>query len=332
MIKKQPFEPIDIGLILSYKCQSACSHCVYNCGPDWQEWITVEDIKTAISATKNWNHQYQVHITGGEPFLNFDLVLSAVQTAVKMNISCYAETNAGWCLQESFVVEKFKQLKDAGLKGIIVSCSPFHAEKIPPIRTFTAINVAYRIFGPHRIMIYRPEWMKIISRYGITSPIPLDYYIRHLGINKAGKLLWHGYGLISGGRSGYRLGYLTDKKPAIFFQGDNCEEDILYASHSHFDLYGNYISGFCGGLSLGNWHDLSDLLVELKNNEFPKIVRILIDGGPYKLFEFASDNFGYTENKDGYAGKCHLCVDIRKHLFEFGKFLELSPDGFYEFL
>lgn len=332
MHDRQPFEPDDIGLIISYECQSGCSHCLYNCGPSWRDWITKNDIKIALNAMKTWKHQYQVHITGGEPFLNFNLLLSTVKTAVEMDISCFVETNAGWCIQESLVVQRFKQLKDAGLSGIIVSCSPFHAEKIPPIYTFTAINIAYRIFGPHRTMIYRPEWMKIISRYGLNTTIPLDHYIKHLGINKAGKLFWNGYGLISGGRSGYRLGYLTDKQPANYFCNKNCTEDILFASHSHFDLYGNYISGFCAGLSIGDWHEFPDLLGELRSSHLPQIVNLLVEGGPYKLFEFASSNFNYIENKDGYVGKCHLCVDIRKYLSTWGTFTELSPSSFYEFL
>ena len=29
----------DIGLILSYRCRSACAHCLYNFGPDWHDWM-----------------------------------------------------------------------------------------------------------------------------------------------------------------------------------------------------------------------------------------------------------------------------------------------------
>jgi hypothetical protein len=25
--------PDDIGVILTYRCQSRCAHCIYNCGP-----------------------------------------------------------------------------------------------------------------------------------------------------------------------------------------------------------------------------------------------------------------------------------------------------------
>lgn len=328
----QRFEPVYIGLILSYQCQSACSHCLYNCGPDWQEWITPEDVKAAITAIHTWENTYQLHITGGEPFLNYSLLLLTIHIAAEMNIPCYVETNAGWCLHESLAVHKFKQLKETGLSGISISCSPFHAEKIPPIRTFTAISAAHKVFGPYRIMVYLPEWMKLISRFGLDTPVPLENYVQYLGKETAGRLFWNGYRLIPGGRSGYRLGHLIDKKPANNFNNQSCQNDIVFASRLHLDLYGNLLPGNCGGISLGNWHDFPDLMVELKKNKLPPIVSILTTGGPYSLYHFASENYGYKEKEEGYVGKCHLCVDLRKHLSSFNQYSELAPLAFYDML
>ena len=48
---------------------------------------------------------------------------------------------------------------------------------------------------------------------------------------------------------------------------------------------------------------------------------------------FAKEEFGYSEKEDGYICKCHLCLDIRKHII--GKtegFKELKPKEFYYFL
>ena len=35
--------PRDIGLILSYRCQTDCAHCLYNCGPDWHDWMPEDE-------------------------------------------------------------------------------------------------------------------------------------------------------------------------------------------------------------------------------------------------------------------------------------------------
>ncbi|GAH50113.1 unnamed protein product [marine sediment metagenome] len=45
-------------------------------------------------------------------------------------------------------------------------------------------------------------------------------------------------------------------------------------------------------------------------------------------FQFAKD-FGYQESPEGYLSKCHLCLDLRKHLVSKKEFEELTPKEFY---
>ncbi|MCJ7621996.1 MAG: hypothetical protein MUO76_00725, partial [Anaerolineaceae bacterium] len=143
-------------------------------------------------------------------------------------------------------------------------------------------------------------------------------------------LFWDGYGLISGGRSGYRLGHLTQRMPASNFSSENCLHEILYAPHSHFDLYGNFIPGFCGGLSIGSWRDLPKLLEKYHMGDFPELIAILVESGSYGLFRLAQDSYGYVPLQEGYVDKCHLCVDVRRYLVQASCFPELEPKGFYE--
>ena len=42
------------------------------------------------------------------------------------------------------------------------------------------------------------------------------------------------------------------------------------------------------------------------------------------------EEYGYQDLPEGYAGKCHLCVGVRKHLSERGDFQEIRPKEFYE--
>lgn len=49
-----------------------------------------------------------------------------------------------------------------------------------------------------------------------------------------------------------------------------------------------------------------------------------------RLFEFRVKQFGYEESRDGYISKCHLCLDVRKHIVQrTEKFEELTPREFY---
>jgi hypothetical protein len=321
--------PTDIGLILSYKCQSRCAHCIYNCGPDWNDWMQPEDVRAALETMMVWPQNFQVHITGGEPFLNFPLLLHTVETAAELGIPRYLETNAGWAVTDDLVERRFKALRQAGLQAILISVSPFHAETIPLERTTMAIRIATEIFGEQNVMVYQAQWLDLIQAFSATIPVPLENYIDIYGADETGRMLWDSYGLIAGGRAGYQLGYLKSKQSAETFYGDHCAFEILYAPHSHFDLYGNFIPGFCGGLSIGDWHALPMVLARAQRPEFPTIIDILVNYGPYGLFEAAVLEYDYVPLPDGYCGKCHLCVDVRKHLVQNGYFPELQPNQFY---
>lgn len=332
------------GIILSYKCQSACKHCLYNCGPKWDGWMSKErlekllnDIKyiwSYYSITRSRNILFQgIHFAGGEPFLNFPLLLDAVKMTTSINVELgYIETNAGWCRDEDDVYNKFQALYDAGLRRIFISCSPFHAEKIPLRNTFLAIKVAQGIFGTDNIIIYLAHCFDQIAQFDFDNPVGIEKYIEKFGKEKAGEMLWTGYGLIPGGRSGYHLGDLCKKHSVISFKGQNCTFEILYSRHAHFDLYGNYIPYFCGGFSIGSTENLRNFYEDFDLEKLP-LCKILVEDGPYGLMEFAKKRFNYQELTSEYVGKCHLCVDVRRHInFCTDEFPELQPRSFYQFI
>ncbi len=68
--------------------------------------MTPDDIRQALEITLVWKHPFRIHFTGGEPFLNFPLLLEAVVIARKLGIPCYCETNAGWCVNSDLVEKR----------------------------------------------------------------------------------------------------------------------------------------------------------------------------------------------------------------------------------
>jgi len=291
--------------------------------------MSPEEIRAALGATIYWEQPYQVHITGGEPFLKFSLLLHAAEVAADLNIPVYAETNGGWCVKEDLVEQRLTALREAGMSALLISCSPFHAETIPPARTIMAIRKSLEIFGPQRTIVYMSGWLEQIQAFGVDNPTPLEAYIQIYGQEEAGRMLWQGYSLISGGRAGYRLGHLTPKRSPQTFRGQNCLRELLYAQHSHFDLYGNFIPAFCGGLKVGDWHHLPHLMADYREANYPILIETLIESGPFGLYEIALEAYDYRPLEDGYTGKCHLCVDVRRQLVETGDFPELNPEQFY---
>lgn len=63
--------PTNLGIIMSYKCQSAWKHCRYNCGPKWKDWMSSKTLKEALFATRAWIHRFHIHFTGFDLYGNY---------------------------------------------------------------------------------------------------------------------------------------------------------------------------------------------------------------------------------------------------------------------
>ena len=82
---------------------------------------------------------------------------------------------------------------------------------------------------------------------------------------------------------------------------------------------------------MGDCRNLNELLKEGLDLERKPVLRFLINEDFKGLLHFAKD-FGYQELREGYASKCHLCIDIRRYLLGKGEFDELKPKEFYSHL
>ena len=113
-MKKGIPAPASGGLVLSYKCNAACLHCMYACRPQWNaDWISEEDLESILGqlaphiepapyGPEQMSLSHGLHFSGGEPFLNFELLCRAVEVSREKGIpSTFVETN---CLDRKSVV------------------------------------------------------------------------------------------------------------------------------------------------------------------------------------------------------------------------------------
>jgi len=329
------------GLILSYKCSAECLHCMYACSPRWSaDWISQDDLEKILvqlagkivanpNGPETVSVNYGLHFTGGEPFLNYGLLCNAVEMAHELGIpSTFVETNCYWCVNDEVTREKLRLLKVKGLHGILISVNPFYLEYVPFEKTERAIRISMEVFGKN-VMVYQFEYYKRFRALGVKGRVSFDDYVNNLDTRE--NLLMNVELLIMG-RAAYRLeGKLEEvfpKYPAEYFFSDPCRPSFLRNWHNHFDNYGNYIPGYCGGISLGDCRDLDKFLErQISGEEYP-ILGFLINQDFHGLLHFSKE-FGYRERQKGYLSKCHLCTDMRKHLFGKGEFKELKPEEFY---
>ena len=328
-------EPFSGGILLSYKCNSNCKHCMYACSPRWEaHWLSEEDAERilaqlAVKLRGKYPHpgrigiNYGIHFTGGEPFLNFDLLLRVTEMARQLGIpSTFVETNCFWCRDDETTREKLAELKDAGLDGILISVNPFVIERIPFERLERAARISEEIFGGN-VIIYQRFFYDQFKGLGLKSTLPFEEYLQ-----RAGYGLYH-VELIPAGRVPYKLGYLYRKYPAQRFFGQSCRRELIRDWHIHVDNYCHFIPGYCAGLSLGDARDLDAICGGIDLDELPVLKALLTD--LEELYQLGRE-FGYQEREEGYISKCHLCVDIRRHLVRSGEFKELRPRQFYEHL
>ena len=332
-------KPVSGGLLLSYKCNSRCKHCMYACSPYWKtDWISRDDAEKVLTQlSKAFSESYPagfsrvglnlgLHFTGGEPFLNFPLLLNLVKTADRLKIpSTFVETNCFWSVNDDAAEEKLTQLKEAGLGGIMISVNPFILEYVPFERTLRAIRVSRKVFGGN-VMVYQEFFHWQLKELNVKGTMSFEEYLRKTGIQSLRYIE-----LIPMGRACYALGNLYRKHPANSFFNETCTAELTRPWHVHVDNYCNYMTGYCGGISLGDARNLDSIYGEgIELNDHPVLAKLVSPRGMKQLYDFGVKEFGYKELKDGYVSKCHLCVDIRKHIVEqTDEFKELKPREFY---
>jgi MoaA/NifB/PqqE/SkfB family radical SAM enzyme len=327
-------EPVSGGLFLSYKCTNECRHCMYACSPKWKaDWLPENDAETFLRELSTrirpspWGPDrvgvsWGLHFTGGEPFLNFDLLLRIVTMAADLKIpSTFVETNGHWCTGENETFEKLRQLREAGLRGLLVSVNPFILEHVPFERTERAVRVGRTVFG-RNLMVYQDLFYHLFRNLGVADTLSFENLVSMVGRGILACAEW-----LPMGRLPYRFGRMFEKAPAKRFFDESCGEDLARDWHVHVDNYGNYMTGFCGGISMGDFREIGALCrgVDLRAHPVIEALTTKLE----RLFEIGRE-LGYREIPEGYIGKCHLCVDIRKHIVQqTDEFRELRPVEYY---
>lgn len=334
-------EPVSGGLLLSYKFNSECRHCMYACSQKWEaDWIDREEAKKVLiqfanAFEKTYPPEYDgvgvnvgLHFTGGEPFLNYDLLLDLIKTASKMRIpSLFVETNCFWSKDDEITKERLEELRAAGLHGILMSVNPFILEYIPFERTLKAIRISRKVFGGNAL-IYQESFLHQFRSLRIEGTLSFQEYLR-----RADQYSLSYVELIPMGRACYILGHLYNKHPANKFFNCSCKEELTRSWHVHVDNYFNYMTGYCGGISLGDARHLDKICRGIDLDDHPILAKLVSHNRIGKLFKLGDEEYGYKPLDDGYISKCHLCLDIRKHIAErTDEYEELRPRDFYSII
>jgi MoaA/NifB/PqqE/SkfB family radical SAM enzyme len=252
----------------------------------------------------------KVHITGGEPFLYWEHLVEILREAKKQNLGPVdmIETNGFWAVDEKIVKDRIKALDELGMRRLKISCDPFHQEYVDIELVRRLAKTAKELLGNTRVMV---RWEKYLDNPVKMKTISADER------NKQYVEALNDYPCRFTGRAAGYIAQLAANKTVEEISKSNCRNAFLDAKGVHIDPYGNIFSGTCSGIIVGNVTKRP--LAEIWQNWQPsdnKVIETLFNSGPAGLLDEAV-KAGYTQSKL-YAGKCHLCTNIRQFFFDKG--------------
>jgi hypothetical protein len=159
----------------------------------------------AEAATVPGRRPFQIDITGGEPFLEFELLVEVIEYGVSLGAFMSCMTNGYWATSPEKAVAKLQILKDKGLHSLGVSTSRPHQQFVPMRRVRVALDAARSIGLPTELKVAvqkgdfddggfideckRELHATVTSVFTITphkhegpAPLPEERYIRNPGL------------------------------------------------------------------------------------------------------------------------------------------------------
>jgi len=297
------------GLMLTYWCNARCASCHVRSGPQRGEWMDVEQGLTwweqLISASP---HGCRVHVTGGEPFGDWPRLISLCRGAHRAGLGPLqaVETNAFWATEERIVRDRLGALDAAGMGKLSISADPYHQQYVPIERCRLAARVGQEVLGADRVQVRWGRWLDAGCDTGeLAAAQREDLFRRYV---PRGRVRW-------AGRAVRLLAPAWLVKTVEELADMPCSEALLRSKHVHLDPSGLICPGTCVGIVLGHasaesiggaWRRLAE------DHADREVVGTLARCGPVGLLA-AARRTGFVP-AEAYAGKCHLCWELRTHL------------------
>jgi MoaA/NifB/PqqE/SkfB family radical SAM enzyme len=143
----------NIGLIVTYKCQVMCPHCIIEAGPHRKEVVQIDEASNWIRQVANYRNGYVkvLSLTGGEPFFNMEDLKKIAVIGKDNGLLVSAVTNAYWAVSPEKAERTLKDLPE--IKMLAISTDVYHQESIPFERVKNAILAAKKCNIPYNIAI-----------------------------------------------------------------------------------------------------------------------------------------------------------------------------------
>jgi MoaA/NifB/PqqE/SkfB family radical SAM enzyme len=143
----------NIGLLMTYKCQVTCPHCIIEAGPHRKEEVLLGDAFNWIEQISEYRNNYikVLALTGGEPFFNLNSLKKISDFGGSKGLFVSVITNAFWASSEKKAINILKDLKSINMLSF--STDVYHLKSIPFGRIRHAITAAQECDIPYTISV-----------------------------------------------------------------------------------------------------------------------------------------------------------------------------------
>ena len=106
-------------------------------------------------------HGCRIHLTGGEPFGDFELLLEICRSARQKGLGPLEsiETNGFWADDDERITQKLEALDEAGMGSLAISADPYHQQFVPIERRRRLAALARKLLGEDRVRVRWEDWL-----------------------------------------------------------------------------------------------------------------------------------------------------------------------------
>ncbi len=290
--------------IITYRCPISCPMCFFACGPNRDEVLskslalkTIEEVNELKINT--------IGITGGEPFLEVDLMRELVKKAASYGMTMIVVTNAFWGTSKKVALDRLEELRNLGLNWIQISLDDQHQQSIPIERVANVMAAAMQLDFEDIKLIGSSKGNSETFKY------QLFYLQEVLGI------CIDNIDIIDRPRTSNQ--YFEDSEQVRYsFQelesienldlpitkpGDCLTELMIDVNGDIYPCCNNFI-GRIGNLSANNLQNI------VENLKFNKYFNLLKQYGPFSLARYLDKTFNTDFSNRRYGSWCELCARI----------------------
>jgi MoaA/NifB/PqqE/SkfB family radical SAM enzyme len=158
----------NLGLMLTFKCTTACPHCVVEASPRRKEEMRLDQAIDWISQARNYGDSQIVGLalTGGEPFCIMDKLIEVAEFGCQQGFLISVVTNAFWAATEEAAISVLSRLPT--IQMVSMSTDIYHQKTIPFENIKNAIRACRKLGCVYNIAVCtdyedNPQYQKIIE-------------------------------------------------------------------------------------------------------------------------------------------------------------------------